>query len=470
MKLGALCFLIALATASCSQQNKEVNPWDQVPEILGKISEPSFPDKEYNILNFGAVPDGITLNTKAINKTIEECAQNGGGTVIIPDGTFFTGSIHLKSNIRLHLSDSAILIFSVNPTDYTPLVYTRWEGIDCYNYSPLIYAINVENIAITGKGLLQGNSTRNDWWPWKGQERHGWKEGMPSQLLPNARPMLDTLNKYKVPAEERIAGDGFYLRPQFINIVQSKNVLISDVTIENSPFWVIHPMFVENLIVRNVTINSLGPNNDGCNPESCKNVLIDNCFFNTGDDCIAIKSGRNNDGIIAAIPSENIIVRNCQMKNGHGGVVIGSEVSGGTRNVFVEDCIMDSPHLQRAIRLKTNSNRGGIIENLYVRNVTVGQVSESVLHINCIYDIRKEGSDTLYPIIRNVYLEQVTSQKSRFGISVEGIEGKDIISNIRVSDCNFQGVEKNNRLEHAGEIILENVIINEETLNSVIKM
>lgn len=447
-----LTILICSLLISC----KEENPWNQAEIILSAISEPSFGEKEYSIADFGAIGDSLTLNTDAINKAITTCSENGGGTVIVPAGTFLTGAIHLKSNVNLHLSDSSVLSFSINPQDYLPVVLTRWEGINCYNYSPLIYSIGTENIAITGKGLLQGNGSKTNWWPWSGGKKHGWEEGMNSQHLPYARPMLTTYNKENVPVEDRKMGEGFYLRPQFINFINCKNVLISDLTIENSPFWIIHPTLCENVIVRGVSVNSMGPNNDGCDPESCKNVLIENCMFNTGDDCIAIKSGRDNDGRKADnLPSENIIVRNCEMKNGHGGVVIGSEVSGGARNIFVENCTMDSPMLDRAIRLKTNSNRGGYIENVYVRNVTVGEVSQSVLHINLLYDIKREGTDTLYPTVRNVYMENVTSQKSQYGIFIDGIEGQDCISNIQLKNCNFLGVTDGNSIKNSEEVIIK---------------
>lgn len=468
MRKSFLFLAVAFLVAGCNS-SKNSDPWAAMDDILGRISDPVFSPAEFLITDFGAVADSVTMNTFAIENAIAECNYNGGGTVIVPNGVFRTGAIHLKSNVCLHLADSATLLFSVDPKDYQPLVYTRWEGIDCFNYSPLIYAIDVENIGITGKGKLQGNATVNDWWPWKGNKKDGWIEGTPCQLDDYARPSLDSLNKNRVPVGERVMGEGFYLRPQFINIIRCRNVVIEDVTIENSPFWVIHPVFCENLTVRGVTINSLGPNNDGCDPESCKDVLIEKCYFNTGDDCIAIKSGRNADGIESNIPSENIIVRDCRMKNGHGGVVIGSEVSGGTRNVFVENCQMDSPELDRAIRLKSNSNRGGVTENLYVRNITVGEVSEAVLHINLIYDIKKEGEDSLYPIVRNVVMENVTSQKSQYGISIEGVEGRDCVSNIKLVNCNFKGVEDGNYLNNAGDVVLENVEINGEVMNTTIR-
>jgi len=444
---------------SCKMAGNEDKAWEQAARLQKQIVEPAFNDQTYSILDFGAIPEKEGFSTKAINKAIEVCSQQGGGTVLVPDGIFATGAIVMRSNVRLHLSDRAVLSFSTNPADYLPVVLTRWEGIDCYNYSPLIYANKAENIAITGKGLLKGNATTENWWKWKGRKEYGWVENEPSQLLPHARPKLDEFNKKNVPVEERVMGEGFYLRPQFINFVNCKNILLSDFTIENSPFWIIHPLLSENVIIRGLHINSLGTNNDGCDPESCKNVLIENCYFNTGDDCIAIKSGRNNDGL-KTVPSENIYVRNCMMENGHGGVVIGSEISGGIRNVFVEGCEMDSPELDRAIRFKTNSNRGGITENIYVRNLKIGQVKEAILRIDCVYDIKNEGTDTLYPVIRNLYLDKVQCNNSAYALFIEGIEGKDCVYGIHLNNCDFKGVVNENSILYASDITLDDVLIN----------
>jgi polygalacturonase len=449
---------------ACKTANSEEKAWKQASMIMGHFTEPEFKDQTYSIIDFGALPDSKELSTTAINKAIETCTQQGGGTVLIPDGTFQTGAIQIKSNVRLHLSDKAILSFSTNPDDYLPVVLTRWEGNDCYNYSSLIYANDAENIAITGKGLLKGNSGADNWWKWKGLKEYGWVENEPSQLLPHARPKLEILNKTNVPVTERVMGEGFYLRPQFINFVNCKNVLLSDFTIENSPFWLIHPLLSENIIVRDLHLNSLGPNNDGCNPESCKNVLIENCYFNTGDDCIAIKSGRNSDGL-KTVPSEDIYVRNCFMENGHGGVVMGSEISGGIRNVFVENCQMDSPELERVIRVKTNSNRGGVVENIYVRNCKIGEVKEAILRIDCVYDIKNEGIDTLYPVVRNVFIDSVQCNRSKFALLIEGIEGKNCVYGIHVSNCDFEGVLKENSIKYSSDITLENVLINDKKSN-----
>ncbi|MFA9388295.1 MAG: glycoside hydrolase family 28 protein [Prolixibacteraceae bacterium] len=453
-------FLMPFISCTAAKTN-----WPDTSHILAQIKAPVFPEKIVDITSFGAKSDGSN-STLAINNAIKACHDEGGGTVHVPAGSFYTGAIHLLSNVNLNLAEGAVLSFSVDPQDYLPLVYTRWEGIDCYNYSPLIYANGQTNIGLTGKGTLQGNSTENNWWPWKGKTEFGWNESLPSQLLPHARPALEKYNANELPVEERRMGDGFYLRPQFVNFVHCKNVLIEDITIENSPFWVVHPLFVENLTVRGVRINSLGPNNDGCDPESCKNVLIENCRFNTGDDCIAIKSGRNRDGLKANLPSENIIVRNCYMENGHGGVVLGSEISGGVRNVFVENCSMDSPELDRAIRIKTNSNRGGLVENIYVKNVKIGQVKEAILRINCVYDIKKEGTDTLYPTIRNVNLSEIDCQSSKYGILLEGIESHNSIYGIHITQSKFNGVAKGNTIRNAADVTFDEVYINNKLILS----
>ena len=251
------------------------------------------------------------------------------------------------------------------------------------------------------------------------------------------------------------------LRPQTINFYSCHTVLIEDVTIINSPFWVIHPLFCESLIVKGVTIFNRGPNGDGCDPESCKNVLIEDCLFDVGDDCIAIKSGRNMDGRKWNIPSENIIVRNCRMKNGHGGVVIGSEISGGYRNLFVENCEMDSPLLDRVIRIKTSTCRGGLIENVFVRNINVGECKEAVLRINLQYENKEKCNRGFNPTVRNVHLENVTSQKSQYGVVIIGLEDDQYVDNITIDNSNFNNVtNQNNKISGARNVKFTNLKIN----------
>ena len=260
-------------------------------------------------------------------------------------------------------------------------------------------------------------------------------------------------------------GEGSSLRPQFVQPYRSRNVLIEGITIVNSPMWEIHPVLCTNVTVRGVTIDSHGPNNDGCNPESCRDVLIENCSFDTGDDCIALKSGRNDDGRRLAVPVENVVVRNCTMKDGHGGVTIGSEMSGGARNVFVERCRMDSPELDRALRIKTNAVRGGIVERIYMRDVTIGEVKEAIVHVDFNYEEGDKGAHT--PIVRDIEVRGVTSRKSALGLFLRGYE-RSPISNVRLTDCTFQNVAKGDVLEHVSNVTLTNVTVNGATVNQTI--
>lgn len=435
--------------------------FEESKRIEQQIKRTSFPGRVYNIVDFGAKADDPTFAChEAINLAIITCSQQGGGTVLIPDGTFYTGPITLKSNVNLHLSDKATLKFLTDQKLYFPGVITRWEGVDCYNAHPLIYAYGETNIALTGKGTIDGQGSNEHWWYMCGAPHYGWKEGMKAQKLGGRERMLG-LAELKRPIHERVMTPDDALRPQLINFYHCNTVLIEDVTLLNSPFWVIHPMFCESLIVRGVHIFNRGPNGDGCDPESCKNVLIENCHFDTGDDCIAIKSGRNEDGRKWSTPSENIIVRGCEMKNGHGGVVIGSEISGGYRNLFVEDCVMDSPELDRVIRIKTNTCRGGLIENIFVRNIKVGQCNEAVLRINLQYESRENCNRGFTPTVRNVHLKNVSCEKSQYGIVAIGLEDDKYVSNISVEDCRWNNVAKNgNRIENVKDITMKNLYIN----------
>jgi len=423
--------------------------WQAVPGILARITPPTFPDRDFTITSFGAAAGGQSDCTDAIRKAIEACAAAGGGRVVVPRGLFVTGAIHLKSNVNLHLAEGAVLKFSPDPKQYLPVVYTRFEGTECLNYSPLIYAFEQQNVAITGTGILDGSASAENWWGWT-------KRGSATPPASGSIRKLLDFNDRKVPVEMRRFGEGEYLRPNFIQPYRCRNVLIEGVTINNSPMWEIHPVLCTNVTVRGVKIMSHGPNNDGCDPESCRDVLIENCTFDTGDDCIAIKSGRNDDGRRVGVPSENIIVRNCTMKDGHGGVVMGSEVSGGVRNVFVENCRMDSPNLERALRFKSNARRGGVIENIYMRNVEIGRVAEAILTVDFLYET---GADGPYkPVVRTVSIENVRSASSPRVMWIAGFAGA-VIDDINFSDCVFRGVEASERVEHAGSIRFTNVTI-----------
>lgn len=427
-----------------------------IDAVLKEIVAPVFPDRTFNIADFGAVADGTTNCSAAIKKAIEKCNKAGGGKVIVPTGNYLTGPIYLKSNVNLHLEKGAKLLFSTDPNDYLPVVPTRWEGVELMNYSPLIYAYKEKNIAITGEGTLDGQASVKNWWAWNGADRHGWEAGNPSQKDPQNRPALFEMCKNEVPVSERIFGDGHYLRPQFLQPYLCENVLLQDFTILNSPMWILHPVLCNNVIIKGMNVNSAGPNTDGCDPESCKNVLIENCTFNTGDDCIALKSGRNEDGRRINRPIENVVIRNCTMKDGHGGFVVGSEISGGARNIYVEGCNMDSPDLTRAVRIKTNSARGGVIEKIYVRNLVVGTVSESLLKINLFYE---EGDGYGFiPQVKDIVLENVTCKSTRFPLFLLGYENSKI-SGITLKNVVIENAKEASIIRNVKDIRFEDVNI-----------
>ena len=454
---GAILLLPALEGCRTFGLGAEPAGWDLVPGILARIRPPVFPARTFDVTQYGARGDGTTDCTAAFRAAIGACSAAGGGRLVVPAGSFLTGAIHLKSNVDLHVTKQATIAFSRDAAAYLPAVFTRWEGMELMGYSALIYAFEQENVAVSGEGTLDGQADREHWWPWKGNKVDGWVEGTPNQR--DARARLMQAMEAGVPVEQRVFAEGSYLRPQFIQPYRCRNVLIEGVTIRNSPMWEIHPVLCTNVTVRNVSIVTTGPNNDGCDPESCRDVLIEGCLFDTGDDCIAIKSGRNADGRRMNVPSENIIVRNCRMKEGHGGVTIGSEISGGARNVFVENCQMDSPVLERALRFKNNAMRGGLIEHVYMRDCTIGEVTDAVLSMDLYYEEGRSGP--FVPIIRDVEMRNVTSRKSRYALFMRAYERSEI-SDVRIVNCRFDGVARGNVTEGVRRLVMEDVRINGE--------
>lgn len=459
INIFVLCALAAASTAF-AQENNPAEHWEKIETIVKSVKYPSFSNKVYNILQYGAQSSITFDNTASINKAIKECNQNGGGTVVIPKGKYLCKAIHLENNVNLHLDKDAEILFSTNPKDYYPLVHTSFEGTEFMNYSPLVYSYKKNNVAITGEGTLNGQADMENWWPWAGSEQYGWQKGISSQTDPLNRLRLVEMAENGIPVTERIFGEGHYLRPNFVEFFECKNVLIQGITIINAPFWVIHPIKSENVIIDGVTINSHGPNNDGCDPEYSKNVIIKNCTFNTGDDCIAIKSGRDADGRRTGIKSENIIVQNCTMFDGHGGVTIGSEISGGVSNVFVENCKMSSPNLDIAIRLKTNTKRGGLIENFYVRNIEIGQVKEAILKADMFYNVHGNQTGAFMPRIENIYLENVKVKNGgKYSILAKGhIESP--IKNITFKDVTVESVKEPYSVENVNNLKFINTNIN----------
>lgn len=348
---------------------------DPRPAAAGAAARPPrFRDAWFPITDFGAVGDGTTDCTRAIDAAIRACHAAGGGHVLVPAGRWATGAIHLLSRVDLHVDRDATLLFSTDPAAYLPVVLTRWQGVEAYNYSPLIYAHGQRDIAVTGQGVLDAQGDNGHWWFWVGSGQYGWKPGMPNQRADWTA--LERMGVEGVPVDQRVFGAGHYLRPSFIQPYACRNVLIEGVTLRHSPMWNIHPVLCRNVTVRDVSVESLGPNGDGCDPDSCQDVVIQRTTFATHDDCIAIKSGRDEDGRRVGVPSKNILIEDCVFTSGGGAVAIGSEMSGGVSDVVARrlhlpyDASLDEASVAWILSVKSTSTRGG-----YIRDVRVTDVS-----------------------------------------------------------------------------------------------
>lgn len=445
----------ALGGKRCSPDSAVA--WAEADAIRRRVVVPEFPDFEVDIRDFGAVADGKTDCSNAMRLAVERVSEAGGGRVRISPGHYRTGPIHLRSNINLHIDRDARVSFFPDPERYLPAVFTRWEGMELMGYSPLIYAYQQRNVAITGAGVLDGGADRNTWWPWKGwREDATWAINPPAKTQAVARDRLQLDMEKGVPPQQRYYAEGAYLRPPFIQMYGCENVLIEGVTITDAPFWLIHPVLCESVTVRKVSCRSHGPNSDGCNPESCSNVVIEDCYFDTGDDCIALKSGRNADGRRLNRPCENVVISNCKMSDGHGGVVIGSEISGGARNIFVENCIMSSPNLEKGIRIKTNSVRGGVIENVRIRNVKIGEVQDAIV-INFYYEEGDRGQ--FDPLVRDIEIRDLVCSQAERVFHVRGFD-RAPIRNLRICNTTFMAAEQIGVIEHVEDLTIEAVNVN----------
>jgi polygalacturonase len=398
-----------------------------------------FQSHVFAITDFGAVGDAVTDCTKAFADAIIACNESRGGRVIVPAGKFLTGSIHLLSNVNLHVVKDATVLFSTNTSAYLPVVFTRYESTEVMNYSPLIYALGQKNIAITGEGTLDSQATLGVW--------HSWKSGKDSTALVG-------MGNNDVPVKDRVFGAGHFLRPYFIQPTQCRNILIEGVKILGSPMWVISPLYCTNVTVRGVTVEATGPNTDGCDPDSCTDVLIKDCNFSDGDDCIAIKSGRDRDGHRVNIPSRNLVIQNSHFKAGHGGVSCGSETSGGIENVFAEDCTFDSPDLDYAFRFKTNPARGGYIKNVFIRNCKV-QTARFGIHMTLRYGGAGALEGPYTPEMGNIDIRDCTfANLTKQPIFIEGYDEKIKITGVTVANCTFQNVADRNTITNASGIHL----------------
>jgi len=395
----------------------------------------SFPDRICNIKDFGAVSDGKFSNTKNINDAISDCAKDGGGKVVIPKGRWLTGPINLKSNINLYLEKDAEIIFSTNFDDYLPPVFSRFEGIELYNYSPLIYAKDCENVAITGKGTLNGQG--DAWWNWK-------REGLQDSGIKKLHEMV----KEGLPAEERIFGNADdALRPSFIQFIKCKNILLEDFRIKNGPMWTIHPIYSEEILIKNIAIETAeGPNTDGIVIDSSRNVTVEGCYIDSGDDAIALKSGRDKDGLFVNKPSENIYIKNCAIKEGHSAIAIGSEMSGGVKNVLVEN--LKIIRVDYGVHIKTVRGRGGIVENILVKDLEIEKATSDMIRIDMQYTKTNNVSNENLPVFRNMSFKNIDCKNTTNAFFLRGLPEKPI------ENISFENVDASSKKD----MLKENVI------------
>jgi polygalacturonase len=429
---------------------------DREWSVRSRIRPPRFRDAWSPITAYGATPENATAG---INRAIRACHESGGGHVVVPPGVWQTGAINLLSKVDLHLEKDATLRFSTDPADY-PLVRTRWQSIEVYNYSSLIRAEGQTDIAITGAGTLDGAGDNEHWWYWIGSGQYGWHQGLPNQRADWGE--LERMNNEQVPLEQRVFGAGHYLRPSFIQPFRCTNVLIEGVTVKDSPMWTIHPLECRNVTVRGVTVSNLGPNGDGCNPESCTDVLIRDCTFATHDDCIAIKSGRDADGRRLGLPSRGIIVEDCTFLSGGAAVAVGSEMSGGVEDVFVRrlhapaDPAADEAYLQWLLCVKSTSTRGGYVHNVDVRDVDSRAWMYRPLEVTFSY--QGGGDQSLFPDVRGIRFDRVRVARAERAYRIVGAETKHITS-VAITDSRFDEVAAEAVVQYADDVTIRNVRI-----------
>ncbi len=457
-----LLSILLFIPVKCLQAGFSDDPWDKVNDILARIVAPEFPEKDFSITDFGAIPDGQTDCRSSIQDAISDCHKAGGGRVIIPAGDYISeGPLLLKSNVNLHLQEGAYLKFGINPEDYLTgspefngCVKVRWEGLWCYNYSPIIYAWKEKNIAITGKGTIDGQ-TDKFWSQWYIKKLH-----QPDRLS------LRKMGMDMVPVVKRIFGDGHHLAPGTIELYHCQNVLIEGITTKMPLERTIHPTFCNNVIVRNVHIQAgvrKAQNDDGIDPDSSSDVLIEGCTFYNFDDGIALKSGRAREGWPenGGRPTENVIIRNNIFHGEHNGVSVGSDMSGGVRNIFVYDCQFGIDYPQQYVfNAKSNSDRGGIIENIYFKDISVGSCKQLIRMEMEYKGVPYDAVEHPFPpIYREMYFENIQcGNVSQTAISIVGLE-QQFIEDIYLINVRIKDSEIDFNLKYVKSIYLKNVTI-----------
>jgi polygalacturonase len=414
-------------------------PWWQARVIVAQTRLPHFPHREFNVLAYGAVADGTTDNTAALAAAIDACHRAGGGRVLVPEGTFLTGAVYLKSNVELHLEAGSTLRFSGDVTRY-PTVLTRYEGIECLNHSPMIYAYRERNIALTGSGTLDAAGTAT------------WNRG-------SDRAYLESLIAQGItdPAQRVVPGSGHSMRSTFVEPYACDTILIQGVTLKNPLFWQLHPT-----LCRNVTIDAVSTdpstahsNTDACDPESCDHVVVKNCDLGAHDDNIAIKAGRDADGRRVNVPTQNVVVHDCVMNGNWGAITCGSEMTGGIRNVYAHRCQVVGA-TKFALYVKSNTQRGGFAQNINLNGFT-GTFARSFAFVTMTYN-NQTGDHP--PAFGPFTVTSSSCTSAPLVFDVNGLP-TDHIAGLTVRDCAFDGVtDPVNKISNVDGLAFTGVTIN----------
>lgn len=431
MRLNTIILLLLVCLGMRAQEYKYVEMTD-APFTMQPIREYIYPDRNFNITKYGAKKDGKKLCTKAIAKAIEDCNKAGGGHVIVPAGDWITGPVHLMDNVDLHLKDGARLVFTDNPADYLPAVMTTWEGVECYNYSPLVYAYGCKNIKISGQGTL---APRMELWKqWFAR---------PQAHMDATRELYRWCSELTPVDSRRLAEmKNSNMRPHLIQFNRCQNVVLENFKIRESPFWTIHMYMCDEGIVRGLDVYAHGHNNDGIDIDMSSNFLIECCHFNQGDDAVVLKAGRNQDAWRLNKPTENIVVRNCVVQDGHVLLGIGSELSGGVRNVWMHDCKVEGL-LKEMFYVKTNHRRGGFVQNIYMENAEAKFARRLIaIDTDVMYQWRQlPDYDTVYTKIDGIYLSNLKCDSVNVAIDMNGDEHLPI-KNVSIKDIHVGTVTK----------------------------
>jgi len=422
--------------------------YENLPFDMPKLERPTFPDYKVNIIDYGGIPDGITLNTTAFANAMEALSNKGGGTLIVSSGVWYTGPIVFKSNIELHLEKGALILFTADKSAY-PLRQTSFEGLDTYRAQSPVSGDNLTNIAITGQGAINGSGDA-----WRPVKRSKVTDGQWNSFVKSGG-IVKNANIW-FPSENALRGDSLtankknmtledyeaikdYLRPVMISFIGCKNVFLEGVLFENSPSWNIHPLMCENLIIDGISVRnpSYSQNGDGLDIESCKNVIVVNTTLDVGDDAICIKSGKDEQGRKRNRPTENVIVDNCRVFKGHGGFVVGSEMSGGVKNISVSNCQFMGTNI--GLRFKSARGRGGIVENIYINNINMFDIYYEPLLFDLYYFTKKVENfipavDETTPVFRNIYISDIVSRNSNKAMSFNGLPEMNI-ENINIENA-----------------------------------